>query len=116
VVPGNQQWVSSGITVRRGETINFTSTGEVRLSADGNDLAGVSGARSQRHAAGSPLPQFFAGALIGRIGNGAPFAIGDQTSIRMPAAGILWLGINDDVVADNAGQFNVVITRGRVRR
>ncbi len=111
IVPGNQQWVSSGISVRRGEVITFQSTGEVRLSADGNDLAGVAGARSQRLAAGSPLPQNFAGALIGRIGNGAPFPIGNQTSIRMPAAGVLWLGINDDVVGDNAGQFNVVITR-----
>lgn len=111
VVPGNQQWVSSGISVRRGETITFQSTGEVRLSGDANDLAGVAGARSQRYAAASPLPQNFAGALIGRVGNGRPFAIGDQTTVRMPAAGILWLGINDDVVADNAGQFNVVVTR-----
>lgn len=111
VVPGNQQWVSSGLTVRRGEVLTFQSTGEVRLSGDPNDVAGVAGARSQRYAGASPLPQNFAGALIGRIGNGAPFAIGDQTSITMPAAGVLWLGINDDVVADNAGQFNVVITR-----
>lgn len=111
VVPGNQQWVSSGLTVRRGELLTFQSTGEVRLSADANDLAGVAGARSQRLAAGSPLPQNFAGALIGRIGNGPVFAIGDQRSIRMPAAGVLWLGVNDDAVGDNAGQFNVVITR-----
>ena len=116
VVAGNQQWVSSGITVRRGEIVTFTSTGEVRLSPDASDVAGVTGARSQRLAAGAPLPQNFAGALIGRVGNGPAFAIGDQTSVRMPAAGILWLGINDDIVADNAGQFNVVITRGRTRR
>jgi len=115
VVPGNQQWVSSGLTVRRGEVLTFQSTGEVRLSGDPNDVAGVAGARNQRYAGASPLPQNFAGALIGRVGNGAPFAIGDQTSIAMPAAGVLWLGINDDVVADNAGQFNVVITR-RTRR
>ena len=116
VVPGNQQWVSSGITVRRGETITFRSTGEVRLSPDANDVAGIEGARSQRYAGASPLPQHFAGALIGRIGNGQPFAIGGQTSIQMPASGVLWLGINDDVVVDNAGQFNVIIGRGRIRR
>jgi hypothetical protein len=115
IVAGNQQWVSSGLTVRRGERLTFQSTGEVRLSADPNDVAGVAGARSQRYAVGSPLPQNFAGALIGRIGNGAPFAIGDQTSIVMPAAGVLWLGINDDVVSDNSGQFNVVITRSTRR-
>ena len=115
IVPGNQQWVSSGLTVRRGEVLSFQSTGEVRLSGDGGDVAGVAGSRRQRYAGGSPLPQHFAGALIGRIGNGQPFPIGDQASIPMPAAGILWLGINDDVVADNAGQYNVVISR-RTRR
>lgn len=115
VVPANQQWVSSGLTVRRGEVLTFQSTGEIRLSGDANDVAGVAGSRRQRYAGGSALPQHFAGALIGRIGNGQPFPIGDQASIPMPAGGILWLGINDDVVADNSGQFNVVISR-RTRR
>ena len=115
VVPANVQWVSSGITVRRGEVINFQSSGEVRLSGDGNDTATIEGARNQRHAGASPLPQHLAGALIGRIGNGQAFPIGGQTSIPMPAAGVLWLGINDDVLADNSGQFNVIITR-RTRR
>ena len=48
-----------------------------------------------------------AGALIGRIGNGAPFGIGNQTSVPMPASGELYLGINDDQVADNTGGFVV---------
>jgi hypothetical protein len=111
VVPANQQWVSSGITVTRGQTVSFRSTGEIRLSPDANDMAGVSGARSGRSAPGAPLPNIPAGALIGRIGNGAPFAIGDQRSIQMPGSGVLWLGINDDGVGDNAGQFTVVIGR-----
>ncbi|MDQ3070529.1 MAG: hypothetical protein M3R55_12480 [Acidobacteriota bacterium] len=115
VVPANQQWVSSGLTVRRGETLMFSNTGEVRLSADGGDVAGVSGSRRQRYAPNAPARELFAGALIGRIGNGPVFAIGDQTSIQMPAAGVLWLGINDDTLGDNAGQFNVVITRARRR-
>lgn len=113
VVPGNQQWVATGITVRRGERIGFNATGEVVLSADANDKAQVTGAFSQRKAAGSPLPNELAGALIGRIGNGEPFAIGDQKSIQMPASGPLYLGINDDGMGDNTGQFNVVITRSR---
>ena len=54
--------------------------------------------------------------MIGRIGNGQPFAIGNQTSIVMPAAGQLFLGVNDDGVDDNVGEFRVEITRGnRVR-
>ena len=50
-----------------------------------------------------------AGALIGRIGNGAPFAIGNQTSIVAPASGVLFLGVNDDGFADNQGNFQVIV-------
>lgn len=113
VVPGNRQWVATGLTVRRGEAINFQATGEVQLSTNANDKAQPAGAMSQRRAAGSPLPNELAGALIARIGNGDPFAIGNQTTVRMPASGLLYLGINDDAVGDNSGQFNVVVRRPR---
>jgi hypothetical protein len=113
VVAGTQQWTPTGITVRRGERVTFNATGEVVLSADPNDKAQPAGAYSQRKAPGSPLPNEMAGALIGRIGNGEPFAIGNQTAIPMPASGPLYLGINDDALGDNTGQFNVVVTRPR---
>ena len=117
IVAANQQWVSTGITVSRGQTVQFQSSGQVRLSADQRDLASINGSLNQRYAPNSPLPQFLAGALIGRIGNGAPFAIGSQTSIEMPSAGILYLGVNDDGPGDNAGHFNVIVTPiGRARR
>lgn len=115
-VPANQQWVATGLTVRRGETLSFNVTGEVQLSNDANDRARAAGAMSQRRAAGSPLPNEFAGALIARIGNGQPFAIGDQASVQMPASGPLYLGVNDDVLNDNQGQFNVTIQRSARRR
>lgn len=117
VVAANQQWVSTGITVGRNQTVQFQSTGEVRLSAEQADLASINGSATQRYAAGSPMPRVLAGALIGRVGNGAPFAIGSQTSVQMPAAGILYLGVNDNSPNDNEGHFNVVVTPvGRVRR
>lgn len=116
-VAANQQWVSTGITVGRNQTVQFQSTGEVRLSGEQADLASINGSATQRYAAGSPLPRVLAGALIGRVGNGAPFAIGSQTSVQMPAAGILYLGVNDNAPNDNEGHFNVVVTPvGRVRR
>lgn len=115
-VPGNQQWTPTGITVRRGEVVTFNTTGEVRLSADAADMAGSAGSRSQRYAQGSPLPRNFAGALIARVGNGEPFPIGDQTSVTMPASGQLFLGINDEHVADNQGGFRVEIRRSNRRR
>jgi hypothetical protein len=111
-VAGNVAWTPTGITVRRGETLTFNTTGEVQLSTDPADVAGSAGAKSQRYAQGAALPQHFAGALIARVGNGQPFPIGNQTTVTVPAAGQLFLGVNDDNHADNTGGFRVKITRG----
>ncbi len=79
VVSAQQKWTPSGLTVRQGDRLNFTASGEIQLSADGNDVANAGGAQSQRKAAGSPLPNAYAGALIGRVGtNGPVFAIGES--------------------------------------
>jgi hypothetical protein len=110
-VPATAAWVPTGMVVRRGELLSFTTTGQIRLSADAEDLASAAGARSQRQSPGSPMPSISSGALIGRIGDGAPFSIGDQTSTAMPAAGQLFLGINDDQLADNSGAFRVTVQR-----
>jgi hypothetical protein len=116
VVSAKQQWTPTGITVRRGEVLTFNTTGQIQLSTDANDIATPAGARTPRYAAGSPLPRELAGALIGRIGNGQPFGIGTNTSVTAPAAGILFLGINDDDLNDNSGEFRVEITRTARRR
>jgi hypothetical protein len=115
-VAGNQQWTPTGITVRAGEMVTFNTTGEVRLSSDTSDVATSAGARSQRRAPNAPLPGNFAGALIARVGNGEPFPIGNQTSVRMPASGQLFLGINDDNVGDNDGGFRVEVRQSTRRR
>jgi hypothetical protein len=109
-IPGNQPWTNTGRTVRKGQTITFAATGEVQLSTSADDVATPAGAKSGRLATNAPIPSVFAGALIGRIGpNGAPFAIGNRTSIVAPASGILFLGINDDGFGDNLGNYQVVI-------
>jgi hypothetical protein len=116
VVNANQQWTSTGIMVRRGERLTFNTTGEVRLSAAGDDVAQPAGATSGRKVAGAPLPNEIVGALIARIGNGQPFGIGNLNSVVAPATGMLFLGVNDDHLADNTGQFRVEIKRTGARR
>jgi hypothetical protein len=111
VVSAKTPWTPTGLTVRRGEVLTFNTTGEIQLSTAADDVAGAAGAKSQRYATNAPLPRAFAGALIARIGNGAPFPIGNQTSVAMPGAGQLFLGINDDGFDDNAGEFRVEIGR-----
>ena len=116
-VPGNQQWTAANFMVRDGDRIQFSGSGEIQLSVDPEDRASVAGSLKGRRAPGSPAPQYLAGALIGRIGGGAPFAIGDQTAaLPMSGNGPLWLGVNDDQVGDNSGEFVVtvrLIRRGR---
>ena len=111
-VSPKQAWTSTGLAVRKGEILTFNASGEVQLSTDANDIATPFGAKSGRKAANSPMPNVLAGALIGRIGpNGQPFAIGSGVSVPMPAAGQLFLGVNDDGMDDNQGEYRVDITR-----
>jgi hypothetical protein len=115
-VPGNTTWVATPLTVRRGDQVQFNVTGRIQLSDDGEDVAHAAGSLRQRRAPGSPLPQNLAGALIAKVGNSAPFPIGDQNSVTMPANGQLYLGINDDEVSDNRGEFIVTLSPATTRR
>jgi uncharacterized protein YdbL (DUF1318 family) len=109
-VQAGQQWTSTGRTVRKGQRVSFTTTGEIQLSDNAADIATADGAKDGRLAANAPLRNVAAGALIGRVGNGQPFPIGANTQpITMPANGVLYLGVNDDGFADNRVNFQVVI-------
>lgn len=117
VLNAQQQWTPTGITVRKGEVLRFDASGEIRLSNNPNDVASIAGAKSGRYpAANAPMARTLAGALIGRIDNGQPFGIGNQASVTMPESGQLSLGINDDSLTDNDGEFRVEITRTQQRR
>jgi hypothetical protein len=115
-VPANAGWVATPITVGRGQMVSFNVSGQVQLSDDPSDVAGPAGSLKGRRAQGAPLSNELAGALVAKVGNSAPFAIGDQAQVPMPAAGQLYLSVNDDHMNDNRGQFNVTITpQGRRR-
>lgn len=111
VAPGTQQWVTSTFTVKAGETLRFQASGQVQYSPDPEDRAEPQGSPKRHTVAGAPMPTMPGGSLIGRIDNGPAFWIGNQSTVNMPSAGTLFIGINDDRVADNSGQFNVVISR-----
>ena len=62
----------------------------------------------------APLPRGSAGTLIARIGNGSPFAVGERRTIsRSPTSGYLMLGVNDDYLGDNSGEYRVSVTIDR---
>ena len=110
VVDARERWIDTGINVRQGDVVMFDVSGNIRLSTDQSDIASSAGAQSGRRAPDAPLPGSSAGALIGRIGNGNVFGIGNQRSIRAPGTGRLYLSVNDDYLQDNAGHFNVQVS------
>jgi len=111
IVPSTNQWTPTGIHVQQGDRLQFNSSGEIQLRPPNfNDRAGVAGSLSGRTAPNSPIPSALAGALLGRIDSGQPWGLGNQTTVVMPATGMLYLGINDDVLTDNSGQFTVKIS------
>ena len=48
IIPANQCWTNTGRSVRRGQRVTFNGSGEIQLSADGNDIAGAAGSRVGR--------------------------------------------------------------------
>lgn len=110
-VAGNQKWTETDVIVREGETLTLRVDGEIAFAP--NERATAAGVGRGTRGGDTPLPSAPAGALIGRIDDGQPFLIGRQTSVRMPANGRLSLGINDDIVDDNSGEFQVIIAGRR---
>jgi hypothetical protein len=108
-VDANVPWTDTGIIVQRGERISFNASGDIMVAPGASaGVAGTPALSSTRY----PVAGASAGALIGKIGNSAPFAIGSNTGpITMPAGGQLMIGINDDFFGDNTGSFAVRMTR-----
>ena len=109
VVNSSQRWIDTGLDVRNGDTVSVQASGTMTLSDNGADTAGPGGA--SRRAVSAPLPNQPAGALIARINNGAPIFVGDRGSITANSAGRLYLGVNDDHLPDNRGEFRVTLQR-----
>jgi len=116
-VSSQMQWTPTGIVVRRGEWVTFSTTGEVKIGGEGNPTANADGVTTGARAPDSPVAAAPAGALVGKIGNGPAFMIGSRNRVQMTAAGQLFLGVNDGHLQDNEGSFQVQVAReGAVSR
>jgi hypothetical protein len=107
IVSADVAWNDAGVDVRAGQTIYFEAQGRVRWGRDRQD--GPAGERNSPNNPNRPMGNRNAAALIGKIGNDM-FFIGDDTGpIRVRNSGRLYLGVNDDVLTDNSGNFRVVV-------
>jgi hypothetical protein len=110
VVSARESWTDTGIDVRAGQQIYFSSQGETRWGPDRRD--GAEGERNSPANPGRPLPDRPAAALIGRVGDRSQYFFigGDAGPFRARDAGRLYLGINDDVLTDNSGNLRVTVS------
>jgi hypothetical protein len=109
-VEANRAWTDTGLIVNQGDRVRFVASDQVKI--DPQITTGPDGSASLARRSSYPIPDMPVGGLIGRVGNGPPFAIGSRTSpVTMPATGRLYLGVNDDKFTDNSGGFTVKVQR-----
>ena len=108
-VDSRARWTDTGVDVRAGEMIAIDARGTVRLGPNESETAGVEGTVGGGRDRGAPMANQPEGGLIARIGNSPVFYIGERNAVRAPATGRLYLGVNDGDLANNAGDFQVVV-------
>ena len=132
-ISATQGWQSSQLHVQRGTELVIKVIGGQWTHFEGSapynqgegdqsyicspDEAPISGC-------GEPLPNFFQGGLIGKVGNQV-FGVGNGTTLTVQETGILYLRINDgdpdlygnnnsdEGLSDNDGEIIVRITASR---
>ena len=115
-VNARQRWTDTGIVLRAGDVVMLNASGQIQMSSDPEDTATPAGSRRGRKAPDAPVLNQLAGGLIGRIGEYPPMFIGDRTPVTAPVSGRLYLGVNDDHLPDNHGEFVVTVgVQGRTR-
>ncbi|MEY4636223.1 MAG: hypothetical protein RJA55_2021 [Acidobacteriota bacterium] len=116
-VNAQQRWTDAALSVRAGDTITFDASGSITMSTDKNDTASPAGSNRNRKAPDAPVLDQLAGGLIMRIDSYGPIFIGNRRTITAPSSGRVYLGVNDDHLPDNVGEFVVTIgVRGRTSR
>ena len=125
-VPANAGWVDTGIDVEEGKELVFQGEGRISLQK-GNPEAGCGPEGYDIQGFQQPLPDGNLGCLAGRVTRLLAvrkdektgeevrdelikyFYIGREQTVSMPFQGRLFLGVNENVVKDNDGEFAVSI-------
>jgi hypothetical protein len=125
-VLGNVDWTDTGLEVKEDQEIYFIAQRQISLQR-GNPMAWCGPDGMDRKTMQQPISDKNIGALIGKVvwlisievdeESGEQirheiiekFYIGSANQVKMPISGRLFLGINENVVGDNSGEFEVII-------
>jgi hypothetical protein len=106
--------VFTGLTVTRGDTINFSASGRIWAGVWLTGDNGPEGWADLRTAGTEfPLPGARIYGLLAQIGNDPPFYVGQGGQHRANSSGRLFLRINDNVAGNGNGQFNCTVRVSR---
>jgi hypothetical protein len=113
-------FVDAGIALRTGERVTINASGRINFGGPRIAAMTPSGiawgpaceaiARRKAHNTPWPAPGLQCWSLVGRIGSGPKFEIGTLRSLQVTQAGELFLGVNDNDLADNTGTWSVTVT------
>jgi hypothetical protein len=127
-VPAQIAWTDTGLEVEEGDEVAFEASGKISLQA-GNPEGFCGPEGLDLKTSQQPLVEEKLGMLLGkvvklismeidpqtkevkRIEEIRLFPIGRAGNVKMPISGRLYLGINENVVEDNSGEFLVVIKK-----
>lgn len=125
-VLADRDWTDTGLDVIEGQQIYFTATGGISLQR-GNPMAYCDPDGYNLKTVQQPIPDRNIGALIGKVVHLISveideetgeevrkemievFYIGSSRRVEMPVDGRLFLGINENIVGDNSGQYRVTL-------
>jgi hypothetical protein len=125
-VPGNVEWTDTGRDVEQGQAFYFKASGGISIQK-GNPMAYCGPEGYNLKTGQQPLKENNIGACVGRVvqllsvtkdkDTGEEvrnelveyFYVGPESYVQVPLTGRLFLGINENVVADNSGEFIVLI-------
>jgi len=125
-VPSQGDWTDTGLDVVEGQELIFRAVGQVSLQK-GNPVTYCGPDGYNYQSLQQPLQDENIGALIGKVyflisvevdeetgeeirnEREKIFYIGSAKRVTMPMDGRLYLGINENLVADNDGAFHVLI-------
>ncbi|AKJ03996.1 Hypothetical protein AA314_05622 [Archangium gephyra] len=116
-VQSNQVWQATGVTVTGQQLTAIICTSGSWTANPATGMCGANGNPGYTARPGYTLPGAPEGALIGKIGDNAPFLVGTSQNVMPGQSGMLSLCINDDLngqygagLGDNVGSLVVTIT------
>jgi hypothetical protein len=106
-INANESWRRTDVEVRRGQRVEITAGGIARWASDGAAWTIVNA--NGREGASSnflPFPGAPIGSLVMRIGKGV-YPAGASVVVEAEDDGVIEFMINDDILSDNSGSFQV---------